>query len=478
MSQNLSETIASVKTTLVKDQHHYDTEDKECRIFEHTAQYLAQADAEIRTFPLQNVKPISFQLYTDASLVKAIQVIERAVRINTVSGGRGSRDTVGIEGTKWIDETVDILDRALIVAGGLGREEEVHSILEGLRYVVEAGGDEDLVERPRKRVKIDGVTSLLPNDAVMVPRIKFPVERAVRPNLENFQMHATKERTPLILEDILGQWPAMERWKYIGYWMTATLEGRRLVPVEIGQSYMDDDWSQMLLPFKRFLEEFVLPLGADRAEPLETGYLAQHDLFRQIPGLSNDIVVPDYCYCQVPGPTEVDKMARSNGTSGEQYQSGKMISGWESAQSTDAESEGAIHQNIWFGGRTVSPLHHDPYHNILCQVHGTKYIRLYAPRYSDRLFPRSAEETAPHVASAQRSVEKPYTIDMSNNSRLDIYAMELSPDEDWEETWPGIGSVPFLECVLEAGQALYIPVGWWHYVRSCSAGISVSFWWK
>ena len=66
---------------------------------------------------------------------------------------------------------------------------------------------------------------------------------------------------------------------------------------------------------------------------------------------------------------------------------------------------------------------------------------------------------------------------MSNTSSIDIAAMELSPMEDWDEVYPGISKVPYLECVLEPGEALYIPVGWWHYVRSCSTGISVSFWW-
>jgi lysine-specific demethylase 8 len=69
------------------------------------------------------------------------------------------------------------------------------------------------------------------------------------------------------------------------------------------------------------------------------------------------------------------------------------------------------------------------------------------------------------------------TIDMSNTSTIDVAAMEISPHEDWDEVYPGLSKVPYLECILEAGQALYIPIGWWHYVRSCSVGISVSFWW-
>ena len=36
---------------------------------------------------------------------------------------------------------------------------------------------------------------------------------------------------------------------------------------------------------------------------------------------------------------------------------------------------------------TVSPLHHDPKHNLLAQVVGSKYIRLYAPEDTASVYP-------------------------------------------------------------------------------------------
>lgn len=38
--------------------------------------------------------------------------------------------------------------------------------------------------------------------------------------------------------------------------------------------------------------------------------------------------------------------------------------------------------------------------------------------------------------------------------------------------------LPAADCVLEAGQMLYIPRGWWHYVKSTTVSFSVSYWWK
>eukprot|EP00878_Enallax_costatus_P027120 GHUV01029170.1.p1 GENE.GHUV01029170.1~~GHUV01029170.1.p1 ORF type:complete len:141 (-),score=36.78 GHUV01029170.1:580-1002(-) len=70
-----------------------------------------------------------------------------------------------------------------------------------------------------------------------------------------------------------------------------------------------------------------------QAEPQQLGYLAQHQLFAQIPALAADVVTPDYCML------------------GEQ---------------------GVCSINAWFGPPgTVTPLHQDPEHNLLAQVWGS-----------------------------------------------------------------------------------------------------------
>ena len=43
--------------------------------------------------------------------------------------------------------------------------------------------------------------------------------------------------------------------------------------------------------------------------------------------------------------------------------------------------------------------------------------------------------------------------------------------------FPRAAGLMFQECLLSAGQMLYIPPGWPHYVKSLTPSISVSFWW-
>lgn len=58
--------------------------------------------------------------------------------------------------------------------------------------------------------------------------------------------------------------------------------------------------------------------------------------------------------------------------------------------------------------------------------------------------------------------------------------VELKVDVDNidEKEFPRMLDLEFLDCILEEGEMLYIPPKWWHYVRSLTASLSVSFWWS
>ena len=62
------------------------------------------------------------------------------------------------------------------------------------------------------------------------------------------------------------------------------------MPIEINK-YTAEDFSQQLMTVNEFINRFVDKSSA------EVGYLAQYQLFEQIPHLRRDLIVPDYCYC-------------------------------------------------------------------------------------------------------------------------------------------------------------------------------------
>ncbi|KAF2436344.1 Clavaminate synthase-like protein [Tothia fuscella] len=281
------------------------------------------------------------------------------------------------------------------------------------------------------------------------------------------------------------------------------------------------------------------PTPSKLAEPEPIGYLAQYDLFAQIPELRNDIAIPDFCYTKPPEPSfgrntptlekkialakmeleamkenirrQKDELAKINvkleqapvmseKAKGKQRAitpppvDSKAVTPTEaimpsvfadtsSNAGSDATEEDPpdVKLNAWYGpAGTTSPLHTDPHHNILTQVVGKKYIRLYAPSQTPYLYPKYNVD--PHTGA-----------DMSNTSMVDMtLAMglegrffegdvnEWDVDEyrdKFEEDFAWFRSAEFVECVLEEGEAVFIPKGWWHFVRSLSVSFSVSFWW-
>lgn len=364
----------------------------------------------------------------------------------------------------WISSVVRVLDMALLMAGGIGREDMIAKLLDELEAYLEEEGKRDTkntgvtttkhLRRPSKRRKLvhenDGrgfgeatSPSISYSDSFalkidnMAPQIRFPVKRCVAPPLWEFEQHLRHmggaEGGPIVIIDALEDWPARRgdrAWSRMSYLLARTMGGRRLVPVEVGRSYTDEKWGQKIVTFREFLDEFLIKKHGNNI-----GYLAQHDLFSQIPALRNDIYTPDYCYTSPPPPLRKPP--------------GKEV----------AQLEEPL-RNAWFGpAGTVSPLHTDPYHNILCQVVGKKYVRLYSPEESARLYPKDIGVDG---------------IDMSNTSKVDAEGEE----HEMDERFPLFRKAGYVETILQEGECLYIPVGWWHYVRSLTVSFSVSFWWN
>ncbi|KAI9786542.1 MAG: hypothetical protein M1816_007866 [Peltula sp. TS41687] len=337
---------------------------------------------ELHTYPFKDVPLCWRRLYADASILKAIS-----------------------------NATTEPLDLAIILIGAPRRREMIEEIFSALEEEEE---ENEQQHHSSKRQKF----SFPESSCLAAARVQHPIPRTS--TMANYS-------SPMIITHNLDHWPALTRWRVPSYLLRKTLGGRRLVPVEIGRSYTDEGWGQAIIPFRRFLDDHILSGNV--------GYLAQHDLFSQIPALRNDISIPDCCYM------------------------------------TDSDQEEPL-INAWFGpAGTVSPLHTDPYDNVLCQVVGKKYVRLYSPSDTSRLYPRGIEDNG---------------IDMGNTSQVEV--------EGDTSSFPFFTEAKFVDGILNEGECLYIPesspivshivlqankcsqVGWWHYVRSLSVSFSVSFW--
>jgi len=234
------------------------------------------------------------------------------------------------------------------------------------------------------------------------------------PSLYDFESQYIKCNQWCILRKLAQAWPCVSRWKDLNYLML--LMHLRLVPIELGSDYMNDaHWSQTLMTANDFVRDYIC-----NTKQAVKGYLAQTELCNQIPDLLRDFLIPDYC-----------AMGRMN--------------------------DQQVKINFWMGPHgTVSPLHYDAdKHNILTQVYGHKFVLLIPSDVCNAsMYPHSGK--------------------MRNTSKIDLEA------NDWRQQFPKFcqHALPFARfCVLRAGDALYIPPNTWHFVKSLSPSISISFWW-
>ncbi|TFK55723.1 Clavaminate synthase-like protein [Heliocybe sulcata] len=125
--------------------------------------------------------------------------------------------------------------------------------------------------------------------------------------------------------------------------------------------------------------------------------------------------------------------------------------------------------NVWIGDdRSTTSIHSDPFENIYTVVRGTKHFTLLPPTEAWCL----RERSYPHATYTRRLTTSPLKLEATGNPPV-RWSSILNPD-DGSALPPGAHPI---HITLHAGDTLYLPVGWWHYVRQ-SGDITIALnWW-
>ncbi|KAL8427998.1 hypothetical protein Efla_007873 [Eimeria flavescens] len=266
-----------------------------------------------------------------------------------------------------------------------------------------------------------------PGQLVPVRRRRADVEERTSIGFEDFLLNFVHRQRPLLIRGGAAELPAVKLWADWGHLRRRL--GHRLVPVEIGSSYSEEGWTQRLMLFEDFFLQFVAanwgPSGSPPKGPV--GYLAQHGLLEQIPALAKEAPPPDLAV---------------------------------------ACAEGELTRLAWVGpGGTVSPLHTDSSHNLFVQIVGNKRMQLFPPTQTEALYP------------FQRGL-------LQNTSCLPSWLVEAwrlpaAVYAQQQQLFPlFFTETEGLDARLHAGDVLFIPRGWWHFVKADGPSVSVSNWFQ
>ncbi|MEH6434428.1 cupin-like domain-containing protein [Massilia sp. DD77] len=106
---------------------------------------------------------------------------------------------------------------------------------------------------------------------------------------------------------------------------------------------------------------------------------------------------------------------------------------------------------FWMGpAGTVTPLHADYDDNLFAQVWGSKRIFLAPPHHDEFLYPREANAL--------------------------LFGSPFDPEAPDFDRFPLARQAALVELVVQPGDMLYVPAGWYHQVRSLSFSLSSNRW--
>jgi hypothetical protein len=106
---------------------------------------------------------------------------------------------------------------------------------------------------------------------------------------------------------------------------------------------------------------------------------------------------------------------------------------------------------FWIGpAGTVTPLHCDYDDNIFAQIWGTKRIFLSPPHHDEFLYTSEANAI--------------------------LFGSPVDPEAPDFEKFPLARQATMIECIVNPGEMLYVPAGWYHQVRALAFSLSSNRW--
>jgi len=251
------------------------------------------------------------------------------------------------------------------------------------------------------------------------------VPRIDRPSPRVFHREFVSRRQPVVIAGIADRWPAISMWE------TAYLKRRlpdAMVPVEVWER---DGPGNDPADYLRNVRRETMPLGQLLDLALGAGngscrhYLAQYPILKAAPRLLEDVRPPEE-YMKTPAFLPKSLAGRLR-----------------------------LDPAIWIGpAGAVTTLHFDSTHNLFAQISGAKKVILIPPGQSKLLY---------------------YPC---RDFGLNLHFSPVDVEHPDPKRHPRFARATPREITVRAGELLFIPATWWHYLRAIEPSISLNFWWN
>ena len=151
----------------------------------------------------------------------------------------------------------------------------------------------------------------------------------------------------------------------------------------------------------------------------------------------------------------------------------------------------------WIGTKSsITPLHFDTCHGFLVVVEGTKKVTLFPPEDTMFMYREPGTSLNPNsskvdwevwksssrtssTASSRASSRASSSTEEEGEEELEILVPEIirnpprHPSRTYHQEYMRLDETSPREVLLQAGEMLYIPPGWWHTVENVTATIAV-----